>query len=241
MNIKCVVAYDGTDYFGWQKHPDVPTIEGTLEPVLSRVCNHPVMLQAASRTDTGVHARGQVIQFHTERDLTLSINTLFPPAIQLLSIEKAAEDFHPTLDAKEKTYHYQITNAPVQLPEYRHFAWHVPQLLDLKLMEEAIPHLLGTHDFTSFCNFRKGLNYKDKIRTLTALTVTPQPNNQLLITVSGPNFLYKMVRNIVGTLVDIGLEKIAPQALPAILAAKKRPVAGLTAPAHGLTLHTVRY
>lgn len=246
-NIKLVIAYDGTAYLGWQKTRMGPSIEETLQGVIEQIVQHPAPLQAVSRTDAGVHAKGQVVNFLTSKtqlDLNkfcLSLNSLLPKDIVVLQAELAPASFHPTLDCIGKEYHYFICFGPTQLPENRFYSWHVPYNLNLDNMHQALPMLIGTHHFASFCNVKKNAHYTDDIREIRALDLLQIEKQRLCIRVSGNHFLYKMVRNLVGTLVDIGRGKMSPEHLPAILQSKSRPQAGVTAPAHGLFLYRAFY
>ena len=242
-NIKCILAYSGTHYFGWQKTKMGPSIEETVENVLKKILLHPTPLQAASRTDRGVHAEGQVINFFTEKkslnlhQLQASLRSLLPRDISPVKLDFAPEGFHPTLDAQSKWYCYHICNNSIQLPFHREFSWHVPYPLNLDLMEQGAKILEGTHDFSSLTNRRS----EDCIRTVSKIEIRKEINNRLSIHVKGNHFLYKMVRNIVGTLVYIGCSKILVKELPSILKSKNRSLTGVTAPAHGLILKEVFY
>lgn len=247
MNVKLVIAYDGTAFLGWQKTPTGSSIEEKLQHVLQMILQEPISLQAASRTDAGVHAQGQVVNFLTQKEipslekLLISLNQLLPKDIAVVKIELMSPDFHPTLHCKGKTYHYSICQNTAQLPQYRLYSWHCPYGLDLNAMQEAIPHFIGEHDFSSFCNMKKQTNYRDYIRTIRRLEVFPLPDHRLRIEIEGDHFLYKMVRNIVGTLVYVARGKINGEDIPELLSAKDRRLIGITAPAHGLTLHSVAY
>lgn len=246
VNVKLTVAYEGTEFLGWQETQEGPSIEGALRHALAQILQHPVSLQAASRTDAGVHAEKQIVNFHTEkaidpRRLRRGCNALLPPSIVVTEVAAAPETFHPTLDVRGKVYLYRVSFGPVQLPFERHHAWHVPENLDIDIMRQAARDFLGTRDFATLCNFRKDLQYKTTVRTLTEIDIRLLAEGRLAIEVRGDHFLYKMVRNIVGTLIDIGRGKLPADAVPDILAAKHRPVAGVTAPAHGLTLKEVIY
>ena len=241
LNIKLIISYDGSNYFGWQKtSPDCPSIEGELEKAALKILGHPVQFEAASRTDRGVHAKGQTVHFLINADIDLkkllrSLNAVLPPDISVLSCELAHETFHPTLDALGKEYHYQISTSAVESPMHRLYSWHFPHPLDLAAMEQAIPHLIGTHDFSAFTNERTS----DAIRTLRSLRMT-RSEGRISIEICGDRFLYKMARNIAGTLVSIGCGKIT-DTVPQILSSKDRTKAGVTAPAHGLFLMKVFY
>lgn len=243
-NLRCTLAYVGTHYFGWQKVKIGPTIEEAVETCLSTVLQHPIALQAASRTDRGVHAEGQVINFFTHRS-DLSLGTLFcalrkmlPRDISLLDLSEAEPLFHPTLDARGKEYHYQVCTHSVQLPFHRECSWHFPfQSLDLEAMEKGGKQLEGTHDFAAF----SPLAYEDSTRTIERVSIISLDKGRLLFQIRGDRFLYRMARNLVGTLMYIGCGKIPLQTLPTILEQRSRALAGVTAPAHGLTLKRVFY
>jgi tRNA pseudouridine38-40 synthase len=247
LNIKLTIAYDGTSYLGWQKTPIGKSVESTLQSALEKILQHSVVLQAASRTDAGVHAQGQVVNFialktdlHLER-LKMSIICLLPKDIALLRIEVMPPNFHPTLDCLGKEYRYYVCYAATQMPQYRLYAWHYPHALDLNKMRAAIPFLLGHQDFSAFCNGKNKAKYKDFKRHITAIDFLNVENQQFCVRIQGNNFLYKMVRNLVGTLVQIGRGKIALDQLPQLLEAGDRTQIGMTAPAHGLFLEKVFY
>lgn len=246
-NIKLIIAYDGTAYFGWQKTRVGPSIEEALQAVIEQILQHPAPLQAASRTDAGVHARRQTVNFLTGRQgldlsrLKSSLNGLLSKDIVILSVEEAPLNFHPTLDCTGKEYRYYLCYGHVQLPQHRFYSWHVSSVLDVEKIMLALPHLIGSHDFSAFCNVKKNEHYSDFIREVTTLELDLLEENRLCVRICGNHFLYKMVRNIVGTLADIGRGKIDLDQLPDILNSKYRPKAGVTAPAHGLFLHDVKY
>lgn len=245
-NIVLRLAYDGSPFFGWQKTPLGPTVEESLQKCLERILQLPITLQAASRTDRGVHAEEQYVNFLIEKTLDLEgvkkrLNSLLPSTIRILSIHELPPFFHPTLHAKKKEYQYQVCGGSIQYPKERAFSWHVPYQLDLTKMRRAAPFFLGEQDFSSFCNMRKNLNYKDKIRSIESLEIIELQNNRLLFILCGESFLYKMVRNIVGTLVYVGRGRIEPEELNKIFDLRSRIHAGMTAPAHGLTLKRIYY
>jgi len=232
---KAIIAYEGTQYFGWQKTISGPSIQEELEKALLRITAEKTTPEAASRTDRGVHAAGQVIQFALETPLEIpalqkALNAVLPTDIRILHL--SPKTFHPTLDAIGKEYHYKISPVPVQDPTERFYSWHLRFPLDLDSMKQAAAHFIGTHDFTSFANEEE----KDPICTIQSLNILPT-----LIQIQGNRFLYKMVRNLVGTLVHIGCGKLSPDSIPSILASRDRKQAGPTAPAHGLYLHQVFY
>lgn len=245
MNIKLILAYFGLPFMGWQKTPMGPSIEESLETALQKILQHPVQLQAASRTDAGVHAKGQVVNFSTDKELDLknllrSLNRMLPKEISVVEAEACPDNFHPTLDTTKKEYHYLICHGPHQLPFHRHTSWHFPYSLNLDRMQKAARLLLGTHDFSAFCNERK-LWDRDPVCTLESIAIHPLETNRLAIAIIGDHFLYKMMRNLAGTLAYAGCGKIDPEQIRAILAGKDRTQAGVTAPAHGLILHRVFY
>ena len=245
-NYKLIIAYRGTSYKGWQKTLLGPSIEGRLEQSIAQILRAPSRLQAASRTDAGVHAQGQVVNFLTHtpipdlRRFQHGLNGTLPQDIRVLSIEHMPLAFHPTTQATGKLYTYSICYHPVQLPFHRDLSWHFPYPLDIPLMRQEAQHLLGTHDFSSFCNART-LWTRSPICTLTSIEVIPSEQECLTLTFRGDHFLYRMVRNLAGTLAYIGCGKIPPNTIPDILENKIRSFAGMTAPAHGLTLTQVFY
>lgn len=249
-NIKLILSYDGTHFLGWQETPLGPSIEGELREILERILQEKIYLQAASRTDRGVHAEGQVVNFFTHKEvpkefeglqvLKRSLNSLLPDSIRVREVQSMPLSFHPTLDALGKEYHYYLLTEAEPSPKKRHFAWHLPQPLDLEKMLLAAKHLVGSHNFSSFCNSRKEVEKLDKECDLFQIEIEPSPT-EIVIVVRGKKFLYKMVRNLVGTLVEVGRGKILPDAIPEILAQKKRKFSGVTAPAQGLTLMQIFY
>jgi len=239
-NIKLLLAYDGTAYFGWQKNSN-PSIEECLKKAVEQILQEKISLQAASRTDRGVHAKGQVVNFFTSREinpllLKNGINALLPKDISVLDLTIVEDHFHPTLDAISKEYVYEVCNSPIQVPFFRTYSWHFPASLNLELMQEAAQLLIGSHDFSSFANERQ----KGE-RSLFRISIIPLDNGRFKIVVEGDRFLFKMVRNIVGTLIYIGCGKIEGDALLAILEGRDRTLAGVCAPAYGLTLNKVIY
>lgn len=250
-NIMMQLAYDGTNYLGWQKtnlDPTEPSVEYVVETTLSKILQSPISLQAASRTDRGVHALGQVINFTTENEtltperLQHSLNCLLPEDIRALSCSEQALDFHATVHAKGKQYVYRIFTGPVMLPCLRFTHWHMSEPLDREKMLSASHILVGEHDFVAFRNHRKGIDYNDTVRDVHSIDLKYKETNIIEIRVTANNFLYKMCRNIVGTLVYVGLGKISPGAVAKLLQGEAlRAEAGITAPAQGLTLNKVFY
>lgn len=242
-NLKLTIAFDGTDYFGWQRQNDRLTVQETIERAVSRITNAKTSVLGCSRTDAKVHAEEYVCNFMTESDIStyklpLALNAVMPKDVRVFRCEEVPLSFHATLDATKKTYRYQVVNAPHQNPFLRNYAWHFPLPLDLEKMEGVTHHFLGEHDFTSFmCT---DAEVKTAVRTIYDLNVT-RNENCFSITVSANGFLYNMVRIIAGTLVYVGCGKIAPEEIPHIIEAKDRRLAGMTAPPHGLRLIKVDY
>lgn len=241
-NVALTVAYDGTDFFGFQENGPRPTIEKALYKALRTVFSHPVKLQAASRTDCGVHAEGQVVNFFLPHPFPLhalqrALNSHLPKEIRILTVEEKPTSFHPSLMAKSKTYTYLIDNAPFPSPFHSRTAWHVRAPLNLIDMHKAANYFLGEHDFTAFAT--RG-HHKETRRILHMLKIEQQ-NHLITFTIQGKSFLYRMARAIVGTLVEVGRGNINPELLPTILQTGNRALAGPTAPPHGLTLSCIDY
>jgi len=240
------IAYDGSPFFGWQKSNDGPTVEEALEKVCYQIFQEPLSLRAASRTDRGVHALCQIVDFTTTKPIddyqnfVISLNSLLPPEIRCLRITAAPKDFHPTLDALKKSYCYSISTGCVQLPSLRHTHWHLHYDLDFELLKQTARCFEGTHDFRGFCNRRHCLNENDTVRTVHSITIDQAPD-EILITIEADRFLYKMARNIVGTMIWIARGKIPISAIKTALTSRKRAEAGVTAPAHGLCLVDITY
>jgi tRNA pseudouridine38-40 synthase len=246
-NIKIVLGYDGTDFLGWQETECGLCIEGTLKKVLQQILQEDCLLQVASRTDRGVHASGQVAHFITSKSpinlnlLKKSLNALLPPTIRIHSLQKMELSFHPTLDAMGKEYHYHIFTGEILPPLLRHHYWHIYPSLDVEKMQKGAKYLCGKHDFSSFCNTRKDIESTEKNTEIYAIRIDPLTVDKIRIVITGKRFLYKMVRNIVGTLVNIGQNVMDPEVIPLILEMKNRACAGVTAPACGLILADVFY
>jgi len=245
--IKLTLSYQGTRYLGWQKAKDGPSIQYELEKALSTVLQEPLSVEAASRTDAGVHARGQVAAFSTESMLPPlnrfqhSLNCVLPRDIAILEVKEAAASFHPTLDSIGKEYHYSICTGKVQLPFHREFSWHFPHPLDLREMQRAAFHFIGKKNFMALCTEKNEHPYADYEREITTIDLIGLEAGRWLIKVAGSAFLYKMVRTLVGTLAYVGCGKIASDEIPAILEGGQRAQAGMTAPAHGLSLERILY
>lgn len=245
-NIKLILAYEGTAYLGWQKNREGSSVQEVLQNILEQILQHPIALQAASRTDAGVHAYGQAVNFFTDKLLKLdrlciSLNSLLPSDIVVRGAEWMADNFHPTLDCQLKEYHYWICSAFYQLPQHRRYSWHIHHPLDLDAMRQTALELRGVRDYSSFTNFKKNEKYASHVRQVETIEIVNHPEERIQFILKGNHFLYKMVRNLVGTMVQIGKGMRKAEDIPAILEARDRTGAGMTAPAHGLTLYRVLY
>ncbi|MDX2087208.1 MAG: tRNA pseudouridine(38-40) synthase TruA [Kofleriaceae bacterium] len=242
--IRLVVEYDGSDLSGWQRQVNAPTVQQHLEEALAKLLTHEVKVAGASRTDAGVHARGQVASFETERSIPLhgirrGLNSLLPDAIAVRSAEEVPAEFHPRHTATGKHYRYTIYRGADRSPRWRTRAWHHPEALSLERMHEGSRALLGEHDFAAFR--AAGCTAQTTIRRIDGIDLTAAPDDILYVDVRGNAFLRNMVRILVGTLAEVGRGHRDPAQVAEILASKDRTRAGLTAPAHGLELVEVRY
>lgn len=252
------VAYDGTNYHGWQVQPNAKTIEGELNRVLTQLTGEEIQVTGASRTDAGVHALGNVAVFDTASKIpaekfSYALNQRLPEDIVIQSSLQVADDFHPRHCDCRKTYEYDILNRTFPLPAYRNTAYFLYGDLDLDAMRKACQAFLGEHDFASFC--AAGAQVQTTVRTIYSLEVLEQPlavnergvssqrspERLLTIRVRGNGFLYNMVRIIAGTLVEVGRGHIRPEEVEGIIAACDRAKAGPTAPARGLRLVEIKY
>lgn len=244
-NIKLVLAYDGTDFHGWQRQPGVRTVQETLEDVLRRILRHPLHVNGASRTDAGVHARGQVACVHTTTpipiaNLRLAIGHHLPDDMGLVAADECPPTFHPARDACAKHYRYRVFNSthrPVEQLAQR-YTWHVWYTLDVGRLRAAAAELVGTHDFAGFAT--QGSPRETTVRTIHQVDIE-QVGPEIHINVVGGGFLYNQVRNMVGTLIEIGRGHWPPARIGEILAARDRRLAGPTAPPQGLCLEWVCY
>ncbi|HVD69279.1 MAG TPA: tRNA pseudouridine(38-40) synthase TruA [Actinomycetota bacterium] len=245
QTIRLLLAYDGTKFRGWaaQRDPAIRTVEGALSTVLSDVTGERVKLAVAGRTDAGVHARGQVASFVTGSDRNPgafgeAINGRLAPEIVALDVRRAPDAFHARFSASAREYRYRINVGPVPDPFDAAFVWHHASQLDLLAMRAAARHLVGEHDFTSFC--RHPGSGKPTVRHLQRVTVQRR-DDRLELGFRANAFLHQMVRALTGTLVAVGEGKLDQEEIPAILAARDRSEAREMAPAHGLTLERVVY
>lgn len=241
--VKLVVAYDGTNYCGWQVQPNGITIEGVLNKELSALLRENIQVIGASRTDSGVHSLGNVAVFDTDtripaEKISYALNQRLPADIVVQDSCEVPSDWHPRHCNSRKTYEYRILNRRFPMPTRRLDTYFVHYDLDVALMQEAAGQLVGTHDFKSFCSVNT--QAEDTVRTIYSCTVD-QSADIITIRVTGSGFLYNMVRIIAGTLIQIGLGRMPVEQIRHILDAKDREAAGPTAPAHGLTMIGIEY
>lgn len=245
-NYKLTIAYDGTLYSGWQIQPNATSIQSLIQEALVTLTRCEVNLIGSGRTDSGVHAMGQVAHFKCPMEIDIyrflkSLNSLLPRDIRILEMAEVHCSFHAQHSASSKTYHYHLCLNPVQNPFKRLYSLHVFQKCDLLLLEKAAKLFEGKHDFTAFANeSHTGSAAKGAVRTLYRLELIPEQNG-IVLAFTGDGFLYKMVRNIVGTMLDVSTGKMALDAIPEIFASLDRRRAGQAAPAHGLFLMQVHF
>jgi tRNA pseudouridine38-40 synthase len=242
-NIKIVIEYDGTGYHGWQKQINAITVQDKIEEALTRLTKQKTVITGASRTDRGVHALGQVANFFTESAIPpekypYALNSILPEDITVKRSELVDADFHSRFSAKGKKYIYSIYNATFPSALLRNRAYHVYYPLDIKKMQAAARHIVGTHDFSAF--MASGSDVVSTVRTITSISFEKKGNN-INMEIQGDGFLYNMVRIIAGTLVEVGWGAREPDSLPQIITDKDRRKAGKTAPAQGLYLAEVFY
>ena len=246
VRYKAIIAYDGTNFNGFQKQPNGRTVQEEVEKTLQKMANgKEITVFGSGRTDAGVHAIGQVIHFDYPEERPLermrfALDTQSPEDIAVRQVEIFSEDFHARYLVKEKTYQFRVDIGKPRSPFRRHYASYFPYPLDLEKIQRALPDLLGTHDFTSFC--ASGSSIEDKVRTIyEAKMEVNETKDELWFTVRGNGFLYKMIRILVGTLLKIGNGRLPEDSIPDIIAKKDRNAAGPTAHPEGLYLYEVKY
>lgn len=250
--IMMTVAYDGTDYCGWQLQPGRITVEGVINEALSQMLKEDIQVIGASRTDAGVHSRGNVCVFDSSRSIApenvaRALNARLPDTVVITGACEVAPDFHPRKCDCVKTYEYRILNCAIDDPMRTRYCLHVERPLDVEKMKQAASHFIGEHDFTSFCSPQT--NAISKIRTVyeteimcyNASVSGVSDAREIVIRVTGNGFLYNMVRIIAGTLIAVGQGRISPDVISAMIEARDRRAAGPTAPAKGLTQVGIRY
>ena len=243
-NFKVILQYEGSRYQGWQKQEESEnTIQTKLEKLLSKMCDAPVSVQGSGRTDAGVHALGQVANFHVDTKMSADeimayMNQYLPEDIAVISIEEVGERFHSRLNAKGKIYCYRVLNSDIPHIFERRYVYEVPEKLDLDAMKRAAGMVCGTHDYKAFTSTKKGK--KSTIRTIEKIEIYRQ-EDEIRFVFEGNGFLYHMVRILMGTLLEVGKGIKAPENMLSILEQKERENAGPLVPAKGLTLVEVRY
>jgi tRNA pseudouridine38-40 synthase len=243
MNYRITLAYDGTDYFGWQMQLNQPTIQGLLNKALEKLEGAAVVTHAAGRTDAGVHAEGQVVSFRLTREweakkLVSALNGNLPPDVRVIEASPASPDFHARTDARSKTYRYQIYTAEVMSPFLARYAWHHPSPLDIERVIKDSQDLIGTHDFSAFTV--SDCETKTSIRTLRNVEVESE-GPLLSIFFTGDGFLRYQVRTMVAALVEANRGRLKAHSMSGLIASRERKLIGAPATAKGLTLMKVEY
>lgn len=242
--VKCIISYDGTNFFGFQKQPNARTVQGEMEKGLKTLHKGvDISIYGSGRTDTHVHAKGQVIHFDTnltipDERFPYALRAVLPNDIVVLHVETVSDDFHARFSAIRKEYRYRILRTKEADVFRRNYTYHYPYPLNIEEMKKAATHFIGTHDFTSLSSVRTDVTHK--VRTVEELELMEE-HDELIIRIVGDGFLRNMVRIIVGTLIEVGIGKIKSDEIPEILAAKSRDKAGPTAPGCGLYLWHVEY
>ena len=248
-NLKLTLAYDGSDFSGWQVQPDAATIQGTLASAIGRLTGEKVLPQGSGRTDAGVHALAQVATFATEspipvENFVIALNDILPASIRVLEVKEAPPEFHARKSARAKTYRYRIYRAAICPPFLARYVWHYPYPLDEEMMQKAAPLVVGEHDFTSFAAVDPERGTEEEpasnVRRIFA-SGWERKEDELIYTVRGSGFLHHMVRNLVGTFILVGKGTLKVEDVTRVLEAKNRAAAGGTAPAGGLYLVGVEY
>ena len=247
-NLKMVLAYDGTEYSGWQVQPAAATIQGTLATAIGRVTGEKVVPQGSGRTDAGVHALGQVATFATEspipaENLVNALNDVLPSAIRVLEAAEMPTEFHARKSAQAKTYRYRIYRGGICPPFVARYVWHYPYPLDEVMMQQVASEIVGEHDFTSFAAVDPERGQQEEVSNVRRIfrSSWERQGDEFVYTVRGNGFLHHMVRNLVGTFLLVGKGTLKPGDLASILEARSRSAAGATAPASGLCLVSVEY
>lgn len=259
-NLKMILSYDGAEFSGWQVQPDVVTVQGTLASAIGRITGEKVLPQGSGRTDAGVHALAQVVTFVTEssvptENFVKALNDILPASVRVVEVIEAPAEFHARHSAKAKTYRYRIYRGSICPPFLARYVWHYPYPLDEERMERAARLVVGDHDFTSFAavdpergrendeadDLRSERNgRRNNVRQMFSSS-WERLGDELVYTVRGSGFLHHMVRNLVGTFILVGRRTLQVEDITRILEARKRSVAGATAPAGGLYLVNVEY
>jgi len=242
-NLKLTLAYDGTEFHGWQIQPQLRTVQGELREALQKLFNHDVAVTGSGRTDAGVHAHGQVANVETIRSMDTDAvlrgaNALLPEEIRILSVEEVRPEFHARRSAKAKTYEYHIWREPIVSPFHLRYVYPFRYPLDEDLMDRGSAYFLGPHDFTSFC--ATATEIEDRTRIVFEASWN-RTETTWVFRIRGNGFLQYMVRTITGTLLEIGQRRLLPEKIPEIFDARDRRLAGPSVPARGLHLISVEY
>ncbi|MGM0396287.1 MAG: tRNA pseudouridine(38-40) synthase TruA [Bacillota bacterium] len=242
-NIKLVIEYDGTNYWGWQTQESFPSIQEEIEKAIRKATGEKVVLYGSGRTDAKVHALGHVANFHTESTIpgerfSYALNVELPEDIKIITSQEVSRDFHARFSATRKRYVYRIYNGEAGRPLIRNYTAHVKYPLNIQLMKDAAEYFMGTHDFNSFRG--KKTSIKSSVRTIYSIDIEKK-EDIIEIIIEGNSFLRNMVRIIAGTLIEIGVGRRDKNGIPGIIAEKNRRSAGKTAPAQGLFLEKVYY
>ncbi len=243
-NFKMVVEYDGSAYRGWQRQKNGVSIQQVLEEAIKKITGQKVSVIGSGRTDAGVHALNQVASFRCATKLPVNsiyrgVNSVLPDDIVVKEMEEVPFEFHAQRDVKSKIYVYKICNQKLRPALGRNYSWFVRFDLNLNNMRQAAKNFLGTHDFSCFC--ATGTDVQDRVRTIKNIEIKNEIEGNIEIIVEAKGFLKYMVRNIIGTLVEVGRGKLQPEDMKKIIASRDRKIAGATAPAHGLFLQEVKY
>jgi tRNA pseudouridine38-40 synthase len=242
-NLKLTIAYDGTDFHGWQVQPQLQTVQGELERAFGKLFNHDVHVTGSGRTDAGVHAHGQVATVQTERSMDTDAvlrggNAQLPGDIRILSVEEVSPEFHPRHSAKSKTYEYHIWRDSIVSPFHRRYVYPYRYPLNEQAVDDASLQFVGTHDFTSFC--ATATEIENRVRTIYAIDWN-RSDTTWVFSIRGSGFLQYMVRTIAGSILEAGQGRMSASAIPEIFAAKDRRLAGPSLPPAGLHLVEVQY
>jgi tRNA pseudouridine38-40 synthase len=247
-NLKMVLAYDGTDFSGWQIQPGKATIQGTLASAIERVTGEQVLPQGSGRTDAGVHAQGQTATFATQspipaENLVVALNDILPSSIRVLEAAEAPPEFHARKSARAKSYRYRMYRGDICPPFLARYVWHYPYPLDEPAMQEVADLVVGEHDFTSFAAVDPERGREEEVSNVRQIFSSSWERHadELVYTVRGNGFLHHMVRNLVGTFLLAGKETLKKPDVTRILELRSRSAAGATAPASGLCLMSVEY
>jgi len=243
-NIKLTIEYDGTNYFGWQKQAQGKTVQEEIENALQNITGENIALQGSGRTDSGVHALAQVANFKTEssikpNEFQMGLNSILPEDITIMDSQEADPDFNAQYSAKSKIYTYKIYNSPHPSALLRKRAWFVPYTLNIIDMKKSAESLIGEHDFKAFA--QSGVEVKTTVRTVLSATITTEHKNIILFNIEATGFLKRMVRLIIGTMVQVGKERIKPQDFAEILNSGEKTKFVYAAPPQGLYLKEVQY